>query len=111
MRALLFEILIKALRKHLYLGVEPTTKDIEDGFLAQMWESPVFRRRIAERDNKIIFQMAGGEGMEGEPRDKYLMHAGQRAEILLLARDAKAGYMRVAKQRQQNIALTKDSEV
>lgn len=110
MRAWLFEILIKVLRAHLALGKESTTKEVEDGFLAQMWESPVFRRRIAERDAKIIYQMAGGEGMEGEPRDKYLMHAGQRAEILLLARDAKAGYLRVSKQRQANITLAKDLE-
>lgn len=76
------------------------TKEEEDGLLSQMWENPSFRKRIADRDLKLIYSMAGGEGMNPEPRDVYALHAGQRVENLLLARDAKAAFNRLAKQRE-----------
>ena len=77
------------------------SKDAEDGMLAQMWESPAFRKRVADRDAKLIYTMAGGEGMGPEPREKYMLHAGQRVENLLWARDAKAAYLRVQKAREE----------
>lgn len=79
------------------------TKDAEDGLLAQLWESVAFRKRIADRDAKIIYTMAGGEGLAPEPRDVYAMHLGQRVENLLLARDAKAAYTRTLKSRQTTV--------
>ena len=39
--------------------------------------------------------MAGSEGMAPEPREAYVMHTGQRVELLILAREAKAAYNRV----------------
>lgn len=73
---------------------ETLTKEAEDGLLSQLWDNPAFRKRIADRDAKLIYTMAGGEGMSPEPRDQYLIHAGQRVENLLLARDAKAAWNR-----------------
>lgn len=101
---MLFEILIKLLEK--FVGVsskELLTKEQEDGLLAQLWENPAFRKRVAERDARIIHEMAGGEGMKPEPRDGYALHAGQRVENLLWARDAKAAYIRVQKTKERQI--------
>lgn len=100
------DILIKSLLGNIS-DIPPSTltKEQEDGLLSQMWENPTFRKRIADRDAKLIYQMAGGEGMNPEPRDIYALHAGQRVENLLLARDAKAAYTRLAKAREtQRIA-------
>lgn len=70
------------------------TKEQEDGLLSQMWESPAFRKHIADRDLKLIYMMAGGEGMQPETRDTYMLHAGQRVENLILGRNARAAFVR-----------------
>lgn len=95
MKAWLLKILIRLLVKETRspLG-EKLSKEVEDGLLSQLWENPVFRRRIADREGKIIYAMAGGEGFEAEPRGTYMLHLGQRVEVLLWARDAKAAYVR-----------------
>lgn len=111
MRSWLIDILIRALLGALDYPKETLSKEIEDGLLAQMWESSAFRKRVADRDAKIIHTMAGGEGLAPEPRDSYAMHAGQRVENLLWARDAKAAWQRIAAQRQKNIdALKKEQD-
>lgn len=74
-------------------------KKEEDIILSTLWQSPAFRKRVADRDAKIIYMMAGGEGMGPEPRTEYMLHAGQRVENLLLARDAKAAWGRLEKER------------
>ena len=99
MRRLLIEILIRALGFYIPREDFNFTKEEEDGMLSQIWQLPAFRKRIAERDKRIVFTMAGGEGMVPEPRDKYALHAGQRVENLLLAKDAKSAYQRLEKLR------------
>ncbi len=79
------------------------TKEEEDGLLSQMWESPAFRKRVAERDAKLLYTMAGGEGLAPEPRADYTLHAGQRVENLLWARDAKAAFMRREKLKEKQV--------
>lgn len=95
MRKLLLDVLIKLLARELSdIPKETLAKDAYDGFLSQLWQNPGFRKYVADRDAKIIWTMAGGEGLEPEPRDKYALHAGQRVENLLLAREAKAAWTR-----------------
>jgi hypothetical protein len=95
MRKRLLDILIKLLERELSdMPKEPLSKEQSDGLLSQMWENPSFRKYVADRDAKLIFTMAGSEGMEPEPRDKYVMHTGQRFEILLLAAEAKKAFNR-----------------
>lgn len=102
MKSFLFSILIRILAADLERGPhKPLTKDEEDGLLSQMWENPAFRKYVGDRDAKLVFTMAGGEGFEPEPRDKYLIHAGQRVENLVLAKNAKNAFLRMAKMREQ----------
>ena|SRR3990167_8256996 len=90
------DILIKLLARDLSeIPKETLTKDQSDGLLSQLWQNPAFRKYIADRDAKLIFTMAGSEGMTPEPRDAYVMHTGQRVELLILAREAKKAYERV----------------
>ncbi len=110
MRRWLFEILIRELLKYLQLGRETVANEDDDMFLTQMWESPAFRKRLSTRDAKLIHQMAGGEGFLPEPRDAYLLHAGQRVENLIMGREAKAAWNRTTKKRQDKIALAKEQE-
>ena len=84
------------------------SKEQYDGLMSQLWQNPGFRKYIADRDAKLIYTLAGGEGMEPEPRDKYLLHAGQRFENLLLAREAKQAWTRSEKIRAQSLALEQD---
>lgn len=92
-RRFLFKVLIRAL-------VQPPTvpealsKEQYDGLLSALWQSPAFRKYVADRDAKLIWSLAGGDGFDPEPREKYLMHIGQRVECLLLAREAKQAYTR-----------------
>lgn len=104
-------ILIRLLERHA-LGMPPTVeRKEEDIMLSQMWENPAFRKHIATRNAKLIAQMAGGEGLKPEPRDAYCMHAGQRVENLILARDAKAAFTRVKKEQELKNVELGDTEV
>lgn len=100
MRDLLISLLIRLLSLDLPKS-EDITQDVEDGLLSQLWQNPAFRKRIADRDKKIVYMMAGGEGMKPEPRDTYSLHAGQRVENLLTARDAKKGHERTIRRAQE----------
>lgn len=69
-------------------------KEHYDGMLSQLWENPAFRKYVADRDMKLVWTLAGGEGLAAEPRDAYVMHTGQRVELLLLASEAKKAFTR-----------------
>lgn len=106
---LFIEVLLRLLRGQVgFLPKQALTKEVEDGLMAQMWENPAFRKRVADRDAKLIYTMAGGEGMEPEPRDKYSLHAGQRVEVLLWARDAKAAYQRLERSRTPSVTTAQE---
>lgn len=100
MRNLIIKFLIKYLSKELSDIPKVTLeKEQYDGLLSQLWQSPAFRKYLADRDSKLVWTLAGGEGLEPEPRDKYALHSGQRFEILLLGREAKAAWNRTEQER------------
>lgn len=107
MRRWLFEFLIRYLARELSdIPKETLEKNEYDGLLSTLWQNAGFRKYVADRDAKLIWTMAGSEGMEPEPREKYLLHCGQRVENLLLAREAKQAYMRTlahAKERAKDV--------
>ncbi len=95
MRNRLLKFLIKMLARELSdIPKETLSKEQYDGLLSALWQNPSFRKYVADRDAKLIWTMAGGEGLEPEPRDKYYLHSGQRVEILLLASESKRAYTR-----------------
>jgi hypothetical protein len=107
MRRFIVKTLIRLLDSELSsVSKELLTKDVETGLLSQLWQNPAFRKYVADRNAKIVFTMAGGEGMEPEPRDKYHLHAGQRVEILLLAKRAKDAFKTVERERQAKSSST-----
>lgn len=90
MRRLLLDILIRLLEKELSDAPRQILdKETYDGLLGQLWQNPGFRKYVQDRDTRLIFTLAGSEGMAPEPRDAYVMHTGQRVELLILAREAK----------------------
>lgn len=108
------QFLISCLLRLLHLDIpkgEDMTQEVEDGLLSQLWQNPAFRNRVAKRDKKIIYELAGGQGMKAEPRDHYVMQTGQRVENLLWASDAKKAYDRVQETaKQKSAALAKARE-
>lgn len=93
MKNMFLKILIYFLEKELlsvYKTIIPPEQEI--GLMAQMWDIPAFRNYVLDRNTKIMYNLAGGAGLDPEPREKYLMKMGQRVEILLLANRAKAAY-------------------
>ncbi len=103
MRNLLLKILIRLLLGNLSdLPKSTLTKEVEDAMLSELWQNAAFKKRLGDRDAKIIYTMAGGEGLLPEKREDYALHLGQRVENLLWARDAKSAYMRRMKQIEQN---------
>lgn len=95
MRKWLLDILIGLLERELLeIPKQTLEKEVYDGMMSQLWQSTAFRKYVQDRDAKLIWTLAGGEGLEPEPRDKYTLHAGQRFELLLLAFEAKKAYNR-----------------
>ena len=95
MRKWLLDILIGLLERELSdIPKQTLEKEVYDGMMSQLWQLPAFRKYVQDRDAKLIFTMAGSEGMAPEPRDAYVMHTGQRVELLLLASEAKKAYNR-----------------
>lgn len=90
----LLKLTILLLERQLPTRREKLSKEQEDGLLAQLWQNEAFRNYIADRNSKLVYTLAGGEGMKPEPRDDYLMHTGQRVENLLLGTKAKLSYER-----------------
>lgn len=82
---------------------ETLLKEQYDGLMSQLWQNPGFRKYVADRDAKLIWTMAGGEGFGPEPRDQYIMHTGQRVENLLLASEARKAYQRLEAHRKQEV--------
>ena len=110
MRNWFIEKLIRMLARELSDVPKSTmTKGEYDGMMSQLWQLPAFRKYIQDRDAKLIWTMAGGEGLEPEPRDKYSLHSGQRVELLILGREAKQAYNRIEAQNKQK-ALAKEQE-
>jgi len=99
----ILDILIGLLERELsdIAPKEQLSKEQYDGLLSQLWQTPAFRKYVADRDAKLIFTLAGSEGMLPEPREAYTLHTGQRVEILILAREAKAAYTRSLKSAQE----------
>lgn len=93
-----------------YTGEETLSKEGYDGLMSQLWQSPAFRKYLADRDKKLIWTMAGGEGYGPEPRQDYVLHAGQRVENLILGREAKAAFTRLEKSKQVDRNLALDTE-
>src|SRR3990167_5708141 len=92
------DILINLLQRELSdMPKSQLTKEQYDGLFSGLWQNPGFRKYVQDRDAKLIFTMAGSEGMAPEPREAYTMHTGQRVELLMLAREAKKAYERVDK--------------
>lgn len=107
MRRFIVTTLIRLLDRELSLTPAVTlTKDVEIGLLSQLWENAAFRKYIADRNAKLIYTMAGGEGMEPEARDKYHLHAGQRVENLVLGKKAKDAHKLMEREREKRSALT-----
>lgn len=99
-RNLVVKLLIKLLERELSDTPKVShSKEEYDGMLSQLWQNPGFRQYVQQRDAKLIFTMAGSEGMAPEPRDAYTMHTGQRVELLILAREAKAAWNRAVEQK------------
>lgn len=102
----ILDILIRLLQQELSdIPKQTLDKGVYDGMLSQLWQNPAFRKYVQDRDAKLIFTMAGSEGMAPEPRDMYVMHTGQRVELLILAREAKAAWMRNEKSRVDTLKL------
>ena len=104
LRRKILDILIKLLERELSdTPKQSLEKDAYDGLLSQLWQNPAFRKYVQDRDAKLIFTMAGSEGMAPEPREAYTMHTGQRVEILILAREAKAAWTRTEQGRVKKV--------
>lgn len=95
-RNLIVKILIKYLSRELSdIPKQTLEKEVYDGMMSQLWQSAAFRQYVQNRDARLIFTMAGSEGMLPEPRDAYVLHTGQRVELLLLASEAKKAWNRM----------------
>ena len=104
LRTKVIDILIGLLERELSdIPKQTLEKDVYDGMMGQLWQSVAFRKYVQDRDAKLIFTMAGSEGMAPEPRDAYVMHTGQRVELLILAREAKAAYNRTEQERMKKV--------
>ena len=102
----LFEISIRFLERELNkTPVESLSEEQYNGLLSMLWDNSAFRNYVKERDQKLVYSIAGQAGSEPEPRDKTRMFLGQRVENLLLASKAKTA----AARRDKQIALKKEA--
>lgn len=105
----ILEILIWFLERELSdIPKQTLNKAAYDGMMSQIWQNPAFRKYIQDRDARLIYTLAGSEGMAPEPRDAYTMHTGQRVELLVFAREAKAAWMRSEKNRVDTLKLEQE---
>lgn len=84
------------------------TEDQREGMLASLWDNPAFRNYIADRNTKLVYNIAGYAGSEPEPRDKTRLMYGQRVENLVLAAKAKSCAKKRDELREKN--KTKEKE-
>lgn len=94
MRNFLIKLLIKWIERDLDIKRAELTEEQRNGLLSTLWDNPAFRNYIKERDEKLIFAIAGGSGLAPEPRDQHILKFGQRVELLLLASKAKACWIK-----------------
>ncbi len=70
LRKLLIRLLIRYFERDIHEFPEPKlSKEEWDTMMSGLWQSPAFRKYLQDRDSKLIFTMAGSEGMAPEPRD------------------------------------------
>lgn len=85
--------LLKLLFHLLDTASDVDSNDQMDQWLADNWGHPGFRAYVAQRDAKIVRNLAGGDQLTvSEPRKAWQM-TGQRVEILVLGRNAKKAFM------------------
>ena len=72
-----------------------------EGLLSMLWDNQAFRNFVKDRNQRIIYTIAGIAGNEPEPRDKTRLLYGQRVENLVLAAKAKASAIRRDKRHQE----------
>jgi hypothetical protein len=101
MKTFLIKLLIKWIERDLDYSREILTEEQRNGLFSTLFDNPAFRNYIKERDEKLIWTIAGGAGLAPEPRDKYAQKFGQRVEILLLASKAKACWVKRGKDLEQ----------
>lgn len=92
LKSIALKLLIRVLTRWLDVPTAPKDQQVED-FLAGAWMSPGFRKYVANRDAKIVRQLAGGDGMTERTRDDYIRFIGQRAENLILGAQAKKAFL------------------
>lgn len=91
------KLLIKLLIR--YLDIPPTPKDQRtEEFLAGAWQSVGFRAYIANRQERLIYELAGGSGLTEKTRDEYIRFMGQRLENLSLGLQAKNAHAKKEKE-------------
>ena len=85
------DMCVKYLEKDLaQIPSEILSQEQYEGLLSMLWDNQAFRNYVKERNQKIIYSIAGIAGSEPEPRDKTRLLLGQRVENLVLASKAKA---------------------
>ena len=90
---MLYRIIIKCILRYLDLPKGEFDKNV-DNFLVSSWTHPGFRKYLADRDEKIIYELAGGVGMKEKSREDYIRLCGQRVENLILGVKAKGASAR-----------------
>lgn len=103
MKTWALKLLIRLLTRYLDIPVVPKDKRTDD-FLAGAWQSVGFREYIANRQERIIYELAGGSGLNEKTRDEYIRFMGQRLENLTLGLHAKNAH---AKKEKENAAKVK----
>jgi hypothetical protein len=69
-------------------------------WLSMSWQDQGFKNYVAERDKKMVRELAGGIGMATRKRDEYVQMIGQRFELLRFAHVAKLAYEKRKKELQ-----------
>lgn len=65
------------------------TEEQRRGLLAQLWENGAFRNYVSDRNQQLIYSIAGLPGAKLETTEKLLELRGQRIELLEFAAKAK----------------------
>jgi hypothetical protein len=91
MRRLIIKWAIVFLEKYLNLPVIEDGSKIQD-FMENTWAHQGFRDYVTKRNNELIYEAAGGSGMQALDRTKYIELVGRRLEILYFATLAKKSF-------------------
>jgi hypothetical protein len=102
MKAFALRLLIKYLVKYLDIPSMPKDQRVHD-FLASAWQSPGFRSYIAYRQERIIYELAGGSGLTEKERSEYIRFMGQRLENMTLGLQAKKAFQIKEKQDKEKL--------